>query len=149
MSRDRTLLGFDYGSKRIGIAVGQALTGTATPLITVAVRGGRPDWPRIDVLMEEWRPAALVVGEPLNMDGTPQELTEQAAAFAGRLAERYRLPVHRADERLSSWEAKARLKDTWNLDPVAAQAILETWLSEHAADGTDGGTIPPDSSNDP
>ncbi|MEX2523381.1 MAG: Holliday junction resolvase RuvX [Gammaproteobacteria bacterium] len=142
MSRTRTLLGFDYGSKRIGIAVGQALTGTATPLTTVAVRNGKPDWPRIDEIMREWEPAALVVGDPLNMDDTPQTLTEQATAFAGKLADRYHLPVHRADERLSSWEAKGRLKDTYNLDPVAAQTILETWLSEQGAHAANSATIP-------
>lgn len=143
MNRTQTLLGFDYGSKRIGIAVGQKLTGTATPLTTVAVRSGKPDWDRIDEVIREWDPAALVVGDPLNMDGTPQALTEVATIFANQLAGRYHLPVHRADERLSSWEAKGRLKDTYNLDPVAAQTILETWLSEHASDPVDNGTIPP------
>lgn len=142
MSRTQTLLGFDYGSKRIGIAVGQTLTGTATPLTTVAVRNGKPDWNRIDDIIRAWDPAALVVGDPLNMDGTPQALTEEATTFADQLVGRYHLPVHRADERLSSWEAKGRLKDTCNLDPIAAQAILETWLSEHTSDPADNGTIP-------
>lgn len=149
MSHTLTLLGFDYGNKRIGIAVGQTLTATATPLVTVSVRRGEPDWNRIDDILREWRPAALVVGDPLNMDGTSQALTEEATAFADRLARRYRLPVHRADERLSSWEAKTRLKDTYNLDPVAAQAILETWLSEHAAELAEGGTIPSDRKHSP
>jgi len=127
-----TLLGFDYGEVRIGVAVGQTLTGTATPLETVTVSNGKPDWTRIDQIIAEWQPHALVVGDPLHMDGTSQPMTEAADAFAAALARRYKLPVYRADERLSSWEAKARLKDTRNLDPIAAQAILETWLSEHA-----------------
>ena len=137
-----TLLGFDYGELRIGVAVGQTLTGTATPLETVAVNNGKPDWARIDALVGEWRPGALVVGDPLNMDGTSQPMTEAAGRFAATLAKRYRLPVYRADERLSSWVAKARLRNTRNLDPVAAQAILETWLSHHATGGTIDATIP-------
>lgn len=136
-----TLLGFDYGEARIGVAVGQTLTGTATPLETVTVSNGKPDWARIDQIIAEWQPRALVVGEPLNMNGTSQHMTVAATAFADALARRYRLPVYRADERLSSWEAKERLKDTRNLDPIAAQAILETWLSEHA-NGVINDTIP-------
>ena len=141
MSDTLTLIGFDYGEARIGVAVGQTLTGTATPLETVAVSRGKPDWARIDALIAAWQPHALVVGDPLHMDGSTQPMTEAATAFAAALARRYRLPVHRADERLSSWEAKGRLRDTRNLDPIAAQAILETWLSEHAG-GEINATIP-------
>jgi putative Holliday junction resolvase len=126
-----TLLGFDYGKKRIGVAVGQTLTGTATPLGTVAVNRGEPDWDRIAGIVQEWRPAALVVGLPLNMDGTSQSMTRESGRFARELGKRFGCPVYRADERLSSYEAKMRLKDTRGLDPVAAQAILETWLSEY------------------
>jgi putative Holliday junction resolvase len=140
-----TLLGFDYGEVRIGVAVGQTLTGTATPLETITVSNGKPDWARIDQIIAEWQPRALVVGDPLNMNGTPQHMTVAATAFADTLARRYKLPVYRADERLSSWEAKERLKDTRNLDPIAAQAILETWLAEHADDVIDD-TIPSASS---
>jgi len=136
-----TLIGFDYGELRIGVAVGQTLTGTATPLETVAVANGKPDWTRIDAILAEWGPGALVVGDPLHMDGSSQHMTEAATAFAAVLARRYQLPVYRADERLSTWEAKDRLKDTRNLDPIAAQAILETWLSEHAGGAIDD-TIP-------
>lgn len=141
MTGSLTLIGFDYGDLRIGVAVGQTLTGTATPLETVAVSNGKPDWARIDAILAEWKPGALVVGDPLNMDGTPQPMTVAANAFAAALAKRYNLPVHRADERLSTWEAKGRLKDTRNLDPIAAQAILETWLSEHGG-GVIDDTIP-------
>jgi putative Holliday junction resolvase len=136
-----TLIGFDYGELRIGVAVGQTLTRTATPLETIGVNNGRPDWARIDAVIAEWQPGALVVGDPLNMDGTSQHMTEAATAFAAVLEKRYNLPVYRVDERLSSWEAKVRLRDTRNLDPIAAQAILETWLSEHAGDVIDD-TIP-------
>ena len=126
-----TLICFDYGEKRIGVAVGQTITATATPLETIHVRNNQPDWNRISGLIEQWHPAALVVGQPLNMDGTRQLLTDLAERFARQLEGRYHLPVHLADERLSTYEAKDRLQDVHNLDPVAAQVILESWLQEY------------------
>jgi putative Holliday junction resolvase len=130
----RTLLGFDYGERSIGVAVGQTLTGTATALGTVAVRRRQPDWATISRIVEEWRPDGLVVGEPLNMDGTTQTMTRRAQRFGRQLAERYRLPVFAADERLSTREARWRMAaegDTARADhPLAAQIILETWLAE-------------------
>lgn len=129
--RHETLIGFDFGEKRIGVAVGQTITATATPLETVRVRHKVPDWNRITELIQQWQPSALVVGQPLSMDGTRQLLTDLAERFARQLEHRYRLPVHLADERLSTYEAKNRLKDINNLDPVAAQVILESWLLEY------------------
>ena len=129
--RHETLICFDFGEKRIGIAVGQTITATATPLETVHVRNNKPDWNRISELIDQWRPTALVVGLPLNMDGTRQLMTDLADAFARQLENRYHLPVHLVDERLSTIEAKHRLRDIENLDPVAAQIILESWLSEY------------------
>jgi len=129
--RHETLICFDFGEKRIGVAVGQTITATATPLETVHVRHNEPDWNRITELIHQWQPSALVVGQPLSMDGTRQLLTDLAERFARQLEHRYRLPVHLADERLSTYEAKNRLKDINNLDPVAAQVILESWLLEY------------------
>ena len=126
-----TLICFDFGEKNIGVAVGQTITATATPLETVHVRNSKPDWNRISKLIDQWRPTALVVGLPLNMDGTRQPMTDLADEFARQLEMRYHLPVHRADERLSTIEAKYRLGDIENLDPVAAQIILESWLLEY------------------
>lgn len=130
-----TLLAFDYGLKRIGVAVGQTLTGTARPLQTVTVKNYRPDWPEIEQLIETWLPDALVVGLPLNMDGTEQEMTNHARQFSRRLHGRFRLPVHLADERLTTREAKWRLAEDGggeNPHAVAAQVILESWLSHTA-----------------
>jgi len=127
-----TLLGFDPGSKQIGIAVGQTLTNTASPLCVVAVRRNVPDWESIDRVVGTWGPDALVVGMPLNMDGTEQEMTQVARRFQKQLMRRYRLPVHVADERLSTREARNRMAGKGRRDaeddPVAAQIILETWL---------------------
>jgi putative Holliday junction resolvase len=142
-----TLIGFDYGNKRIGVAVGQTVTGTATPLETIACVDGKPDWSRISRLIEQWHPQALVVGDPLNMDGTDQEVSINADKFSDELTRRFPLPVYRTDERLSSYEAKQRLKSTRDLDPVAAQAILETWLAEYSANPGRDATIRPSTSN--
>lgn len=126
------LLGFDYGTKRIGVAVGQSLTGTARALETVAVRRGRPDWEVIARLLETWRPNRLVVGLPLNMDGGEQALSVAARRFCRQLEGRFHLPVDTMDERLSTFEARQRIATGEDpgegLDAMAAQVILESWL---------------------
>jgi len=123
-----TLLCFDFGTKRIGVAVGQTLTDTATPVEIIPVRNDRPDWDRIGALIRQWQPQALLVGNPLNIDGSRQQLTERADKFAGKLQGRFRLPVLRADERLSTVEARSRQTGKEPIDHVAAQVILEGWL---------------------
>ncbi len=130
---EQTLLGFDYGTRKIGVAVGQAVTGTATPLTTLRPVKNRPDWAAIARLVEEWQPDALVVGLPFEMDGSPAEVHDRALRFARQLEGRFRLPVHLADERLTSREAWSRLggramKDLGRVDAMAAKLILETWL---------------------
>ncbi len=132
----QTLLGFDYGEKRIGIAVGQGITRTATALCTLNAREGMPDWERISALVDEWRPAALVIGLPRHADGTDSATTRAARAFAQQLEGRYRLPVHLMDERLSSQAAAALLQEDHQgkagLDAIAARIILQDWLdTEH------------------
>ncbi len=124
------MLCFDFGIKRIGVAVGQTLTATATPLEIIPARNGRPDWNRIGALLGEWQPQALVVGEPLNMDGSRQRLGDAADAFARKLRGRYRLPVLRADERLTTIEARSRQQRRVHTDHIAAQVILEGWLRD-------------------
>ena len=130
----KTLIAFDFGEKRIGTAVGQTVTRTATPLETVPVRREKPDWNAIDRLIGAWKPDALVVGLPLNMDGSEQRVTAQARRFANRLQGRAGLPVHLADERLSTREAWTRLVESGSRrggpDPIAAQVILEGWFAQ-------------------
>ena len=133
-----TLLGFDYGTRKIGIAVGQAVTGTATPLTTLTAVRDKPDWARIGALIAEWQPSALVVGHPFEMTDNEAEVAERAKRFARQLHGRYRLPVHLVDERLTSREAWTRLgraahRDPHRVDAMAAKLILETWF-EIAAD---------------
>ena len=101
-----TLLGFDFGMKRIGVAVGQTLTCTANPLTILNAQDGVPIWQQITDLIKEWHPQVLVVGVPLNMDGTRQFTSAAAQNFAKTLQERYHLPVYQVDERLSTIAAR-------------------------------------------
>jgi putative holliday junction resolvase len=132
------VLAFDYGLRRIGVAVGNALTGTATALPVLPARDGVPDWERIRRLIGEWRPTLLVVGLPLNMDGTPSEMSERAARFSRRLHGRFGIRCELMDERLSSFEARDRMaggSDRTAVDSVAACVILEGWFAEQQRSG--------------
>jgi putative Holliday junction resolvase len=129
-----TLLGFDFGPRKIGVAVGQSVTGSASALTTVRSRRDKPDWSRIEQLVREWQPNGAVVGLPYNMDDTETELAPNARRFARQLQGRFGLDVHLVDERLTSLEARRQLgRDATSLeaiDAMAAKLILETWLSE-------------------
>lgn len=134
----QTFLGFDYGSRHLGIAVGSSATGTARPLGSTPVRAGIPDWATVDRLVKEWQPAALIVGLPLNMDDSENDMTRAARKFGHRLHARYNLPVHWVDERLTSVDAKNVLVEArvpWKqrraqVDKLAAQGILQAYLDE-------------------
>lgn len=131
-----TYLGFDAGARRLGVAVGESLTGSARPLATLPARDGQPVWDRLARLVDSWEPAGLVVGLPLHADGSDSDSTALARRLARRLAGRYRRPVFLVDERLSSHEAEARLaagRQPGDRDSVAAQVILETWFAGGAA----------------
>ncbi|MSR14735.1 MAG: Holliday junction resolvase RuvX [Gammaproteobacteria bacterium] len=125
-----TALGFDYGVKRIGIAVGQTLTKTATPLVTLPARAGQPDWQVLGRLLAEWRPDYLVVGMPSAADGQAHPLEAAIKRFGGRLLGRFGLPVLYVDERLSSHVASTMTNGS-AIDAMAARLILETWLNTH------------------
>ena len=133
-----TIIAFDFGTRSIGVAVGQTLTGTASPLAAVKAQDGIPDWSVIDKLINEWQPDYLVVGLPLNMDGSEQELTQRARKFANRLHGRLGKKVELQDERLSTTEARARLFEKGGfkslskgrVDSQSAVIILESWF-EH------------------
>ncbi|MCO6413654.1 MAG: Holliday junction resolvase RuvX [Thiogranum sp.] len=130
----QTFLCFDYGRKRIGVAVGQLLTQSATPLGVVRAREGKADWPSIDLLVDAWAPDALVVGIPYHMDGSEQEMTRAAERFCRQLEGRYRKPVHRAEERLSSYVVETTESADRNgleTDALAAQVILQDWLQQN------------------
>lgn len=126
----QTFLCFDHGEKRIGVAVGQSVTGTATSLTTLSSKKGQPEWDEVSRLIKEWNPGDIVIGHPLNMMDERQEATDAAERFARQVFGRYRIPVHLIDERLSSLEARQHLKSSYDVDAVAAQLILQTWMEE-------------------
>ncbi len=128
---NQTLLCFDCGKKRIGVAVGQTITATATELEIIKCINGKPNWDSISHLINEWSPTRLIVGKPLQLDGSRQEMTDIAERFSRQLQGRYHLPVDLIEEQLSSYEARRELKSTRELDAVAARLILETWFSEN------------------
>lgn len=138
-TKSRTVLGFDFGLQRIGVAVGQEITGTANALVTLRAVDGKPDWEQVTRLIEQWRPDAVVVGLPLNMDGTYHDLSYLAKRFGNQLAGRYNLPAHFMDERLSSLEAERLLRAragkvaAAEIDQMAARVILESWLAQESA----------------
>jgi putative Holliday junction resolvase len=133
---DGMALAFDYGLKRIGVAVGQAVTRTANPCAVLSAQEGIPRWEEIQALIDEWHPQVLVVGIPLNMDGTEQPFTARAKKFANRLEGRFGLPVYGADERQTTVEARAQLFEEGgykalsksSVDAQAAKIMLEAWL---------------------
>ena len=134
-------LGFDFGYKRIGVAVGQMLTGSASPLSTLDAKLGVPNWQIVQKLLYDWKPLGLVVGLPTCIDDTEQYTTAAARGFARQLRKRFSLPVHLVDERLSTVEARAHLfaeggyrkiKAT-EVDSIAACIILEQWLQTVAS----------------
>ncbi|MFI3246665.1 MAG: Holliday junction resolvase RuvX [Ferrimonas sp.] len=131
-----TILAFDFGTKSIGVAVGQSITGTARPLIGIKARDGIPNWDEISKLIKEWQPDKLVVGLPLNMDGTEQDVTHLAKKFAGRLFGRYGIETLTHDERLTTVDAKADLFSRGGyrsltkgaVDAQSAAVILESYF---------------------
>ena len=133
-AKESVILAFDYGLRRIGVAVGHTMLKTSTPLTILAANEGVPNWQDVEKLITEWNPAQLVVGEPLNMDGTDSEMAARARRFSRRLAERFKLPCELIDERLSSEEASELLQSgdrpRIGLDAAAAQVILQTWMNQ-------------------
>jgi len=132
------ILGFDFGFRRIGVAVGQCATFTASCLETVSHHGA-PDWKAIDRLVREWKPQLFVIGLPLNQAGEETEMSRAARHFGKSLSERYSLECEYVDERLSSRAAQERFvelrasgnlkrKDASKLDAMAARIVLENWL---------------------
>lgn len=141
MNDATTLLGFDVGARRIGVAVGNTVSMSARELGVLDVRDAGPDWPQLDRWVREWRPDGLVVGDPATLDGGDQPIRQRARGFARALAKRYSLPVQQVDERRSSIEAAQRFAaqraagtrkrhQASQLDALAAVVILERWLSE-------------------
>jgi len=134
----QTFICFDYGKKRTGVAVGQALTRTASELETIKAVDNKPDWQSISRIISQWQPDAFVLGLPLNDDGSDHTTTKAVRKFSNQLKSHYSLPVHFVDERLSSREARqqinnkrAIMRDKGLVDKIAAKIILQSWLDEN------------------
>lgn len=135
---DGIVIAFDFGMKRIGVAVGQTVTKTANAHSMLKAEQGEPNWQQVQSLIDEWKPIALVVGIPLNMDGSEQSITARARTFADSLASHCQLPVYGVDERLTTIEARERIFEQEgykglqkaSVDAMAAKIMLEAWLSE-------------------
>ncbi len=134
----RTIIGFDFGKKYIGVAVGQEMTGTASPLGSVKATDGIPHWDNLSAFLKEWQPDFIVVGLPLNMDGSEQQVTLDAKKFGRRISGRFGIDVFYQDERLTTADAKEQLfarggfknlkKD--NIDAESARLIIESYLEQ-------------------
>lgn len=136
-----TALAFDFGTKSIGCAVGQSITGTAQALAAFKAQDGIPHWEHIEKCLKEWQPDIVVVGLPLNMDGTEQPLTQRAKKFANRLQGRFGVKVVLHDERLTTTEARSeifqrggyRALNKSKVDSISACLILESWFAQQEA----------------
>lgn len=133
-----TIIAFDFGLRRIGVAVGQQVTNSASPLETVSNSDSGPDWQRIETIVREWHPQRLIVGMPMHADGSPAEFADTVQQFIDALA-RFDLPIEAVDERFSSIEAEATLRSRREdglrgriskaaIDSAAATLIAERWL---------------------
>lgn len=140
---NRRIIGFDFGLKRIGVATGNEVTATAQSLQPIQTKNCEPIWSQIHSVIVEWKPTLLLVGLPLNMDGTEGKICRQARHFAGQLQSRFDLPVSMVDERLSSNEADHLLTESAspgksrtrqrekNRDSLAAELIIRTYLNDN------------------
>ncbi len=137
------ILGFDFGLKRIGVAVGQSITGSASALETLTPINGDPDWDKIEALIKQWKPTCIVVGDPLTMEGFPTDITNSARNFGKKIQNKFNQTVHMQDERMSSIEASEIIKQQrqsgerkkrqkkGDLDELAAALIVQRWLQEN------------------
>ena len=123
------IMGFDFGMKRIGVAVGQKVTQTASGLTVVQACDGIPRWEYLDKIVLDWQPEKFIVGLPLNMDGSKSEMSQKAHKFSRRVSSRYNIHSEMFDERLTSFEAREHEEKT-HIDAIAARLILESWLRE-------------------
>lgn len=134
-----TLLGFDFGTKSIGVATGQMITATAQPLPAIKANDGIPNWNIVEQVINEWKPDLVVVGLPLNMDGSEQPITQRAKKFANRLNGRFGVKITLQDERLTTASAKEfifshggyKALDKGKIDSVSAALILESWMESY------------------
>lgn len=132
----KRLIGIDYGAARIGVASGQMVTKTATPITTIIAKNGTPDWVKFDKLIKQWCPDEIIIGLPIDTKNRETAITKEARGFAKKIQERYQKPVHLINETFSTREARWRLEEVQQkpnshlkVDALAACIILETWMN--------------------
>jgi putative Holliday junction resolvase len=133
-----SVLGFDYGLKRIGVATGQTITSTATPLTTIKQSADGSHWQEISAVVAKWKPDALIVGIPYMLDGSETEMSQHTRDFKQQLEQHYQLPTFLVDETLSSYQAEATLRQNMKIgqhnkaeiDKMAAAIIVQSWLDQ-------------------
>jgi len=134
-----SLLGFDFGTKSIGVATGQMITATAQPLSAIKATDGIPNWDTVEQVIKDWKPDVVVVGLPLNMDGSEQDITQRAKKFGNRLNGRFGVKIAFQDERLTTASAKEfiferggyKALEKGKIDSVSAALILESWMENY------------------
>ncbi|AJC49093.1 Holliday junction resolvase RuvX [Allofrancisella guangzhouensis] len=133
-----TLLAIDYGRARIGLASGQMITKTASPIGTVEAYDGKPNWLELDRIIKRWNPSDIIIGLPLDTNDLDTDITRDARNFAKEIQDRYQKNIHLINEAYSTREARWRLENVKNkkvshikVDALAACVILETWMSEN------------------
>ena len=139
-SETRVIIAFDFGLKHIGMAVGQEITNTAQTFYSLKAELGEPDWDELDIIVNDWQPKLFVVGNPLNMDGSDSDIKKKSDKFSTLIRQRYNIPVELMDERLTTREAKDRMKSdsgylvdsSANTHEISAQIILESWFREQS-----------------
>ncbi|MGP1929017.1 MAG: Holliday junction resolvase RuvX [Arsenophonus sp. NC-WZS1-MAG3] len=133
------IIAFDFGTLSIGIAIGQKITATASPLTAIKAKDGKPNWLGIEKIIQEWQPELAIVGLPLNMDGTEEPISNQVRKFANRFYGRFSIKVRLHDERLTTIEARAQLFNQGGyralnkskIDSISAVILLESWFLQH------------------
>lgn len=137
-NKEQLILGFDFGTKYIGVAIGQTVTHNARPLTTIKLKNRHINWHTIDQLIKNWQPSQLIVGIPLDTEGNLQYITLQCLKFFHDLQKRYKLPTHKVDEHLSTWEAKQTLSlqknsystnELLDINATAAAILMQQWFN--------------------
>lgn len=127
------IVSFDFGTKKIGVAVGQTKTKTSSPLEIIFNKNNKTNWDNIKSIIDEWRPDIILVGKPLNMDGTDSDIMKEVDVFFKKLKKITNIPCEYVDERLTSFEARQNLLElkTQLIDAQAAKILIDNWLSEN------------------
>ena len=126
------ILAFDFGTKKIGVAVGQTSTFTSSPLQVISSKDNKVNWNEIIILLDEWKPELIIVGKPLNMDGTDSEIMKEVDRFFLKLKDIYDAKYEYIDERLTTFEAKQILEDRNSLvDASAAKILIDNWFEQN------------------